>query len=506
MASLWQLTGAPIPTSDSRPTFDRPYDTIVVGAGLTGLVTAVLLARAGQRVAVFEARTVGAVATGNTTAKLSLLQGSVYSSLRTHLGDEAVREYAEGNREGQAWLVRELEHLGMPVERQRAVTFVHSESQRSALEQELEACQTAGVGAEWTTDTGLPFAVAAAIALPDQVQLQPIDVLAALAAELLARGGELHEGVRVTGANVSGTRGDDAGGPSRRVRLNTPLGVATADRCVLATGVPILDRGMFFARVEPNRSFVGAYSVPEAYVPRGMHVSIDEPSRSLRTARGASGETLVLVGGGDHTTGRGGDTRRALADLDAFAKANLHAGPRVTWWAAQDYRRHASAPYAAPLPGGHDRVFAATGYNKWGMTNAVASGLAIASQMLGGRTDWADVYRRTTPGVAGVADAARVNASVAGHVVADWAGAMLGGSEGELAEGEGSVRREGRKPVAVAQVDGRECRVSAVCTHLGGIVNWNPAERSWDCPLHGSRFAADGTILEGPATSDLAAS
>ncbi|MGW9020344.1 FAD-dependent oxidoreductase [Leucobacter chromiiresistens] len=495
MTALWHRTGSSVPVSPAHSTpMGRRFDTVVVGAGLTGLVTAVLLSRSGQRVAVLEARTVGAVTTGHTTGKLSLLQGSVYSRIRGHAGDDAVQAYAEANREGQAWMIRELERLGLPVDRRTAVTYANGDSGVEDLERELEACRAAGVDAERTDDTGLPFATAGAIALEHQVQLQPMDVLAALAAEVLERGGEIHERTRVHGVEEEG---DD-------LAVQTAAGVVTADRCVLATGVPILDRGLFFARLEPFRSFVAAYDVPEERIPRGMHVSIDAPDRSLRTARGANGETLVLVGGGGHTTGRGGDTVRTLAELDAWAQQHLDAGPRVSWWAAQDYQRHAGPPYAGPLAGGHGRIFTATGYDKWGMTNAVAAGLAIVSQMLGGRLDWAETMRSAGPGVAGVADAVRVNAEVAAHVAGDWTRAVLSGSgAADLAEGEGRVVREGARPVAVSRVDGELCRVSAICTHLGGIVNWNPAERSWDCPLHASRFSATGEVLEGPAVRHL---
>ncbi|MEJ6489008.1 FAD-dependent oxidoreductase [Leucobacter sp. USCH14] len=496
MTALWHLTGPTIPVSPADPSpFGRRFDSVVVGAGLTGLVTAVLLARAGQRVAVLEARTVGAVTTGHTSGKLSLLQGSVYSQVRKHVGDDALCAYAEANREGQAWMIRELERLGLPVDRRDAVTFANDEASLDDLERELDACRVAGVDARWADDTGLPFATAGAIALEQQVQLQPIDVLAALAAELLERGGEIHERMRVQGVEENGDE----------LEVQTSAGTVAAERCVLATGVPFLDRGLFFARLEPSRSFVTAYDVPEDRIPRGMHVSIDAPDRSLRTARGTGGETLVLVGGGGHTTGRGGDTVRTLAELDAWAQEQLGAGPRVSWWAAQDYQRHASLPYAGPLAGGHGRIYTATGYDKWGMTNAVAASLAIVSQMLGGRLDWAKTMRHAGPGVAGVADAVRVNAKVAAHVAGDWTRAVLSGSGAvDLAEGEGRVVREGAHPVAESRVDGRVCRVSAVCTHLGGILNWNPAERSWDCPLHASRFSAAGEVLEGPAVRDLA--
>lgn len=147
----------------------------------------------------------------------------------------------------------------------------------------------------------------------------------------------------------------------------------------------------------------------------------------------------------------------------------------------------------------------ATGFNKWGMTNAIAAALTLSSQLLDGSMEWAEILQRRTPTVAGVLDTVGPNLQVAGELAKDWAQAEVSAlPDGEPAEGDGVIGRgAGGLPEAVSTVDGTTCRVRAICTHLGGIVRWNDAEKSWDCPLHGSRFAAGGTRLEGPAVADL---
>ena len=492
--SLWRLTG---PSIESETFSPDPCDAVVVGAGLTGLTTAVLLARAGQRVTVLEARRAGAVTTGNTTGKLSLLQGTVLSELRSHAGDGALQAYAEANREGQAWLLRQLKSWGLEAERRTAYTYAAEPAQLESLERELDAARSAGVAAFDTTETGLPFETAGALALAEQAQLQPMIVLAALAAELRERGGRLVERCRVVDVDRR-----DAG-----VRVRSVLGDIDAGVCVLASGVPVLDRGLFFAKLEPSRSFVGAYrpGPTTSPLPSGMYVSAGAPGRSLRTAAGRDGEQLLLVGGGAHVTGRAERTDDELRAIDAWAQQNFGVRDRECWWAAQDYRAHSRIPFAGPLPRGGGRIYAATGYNKWGMTNAVAAALTIAADVLGGHLEWALELRRHAARLPEMRDAIGANAAVAGHLVSGWASAELRSSDevGVPVEGEGVVARDGASPVGMAKVDGEVCRVSGVCTHLGGVLNWNAAEQSWDCPLHGSRFAADGRLLEGPAVRDL---
>lgn len=238
-----------------------------------------------------------------------------------------------------------------------------------------------------------------------------------------------------------------------------------------------------------------------------MHVSIDSPQRSLRSARDPSGRPVLMVGGGAHVTGRGGDTRALLGEIDEWTRERFGTGRKCAWWAAQDYRSHSRVPFAGALLGGGGRIFAATGYNKWGMTNAIAAALALTADILGEAPEWARTLREHRLGLAEAGETLRAGAAVAARLVGGWAEAEAIADTGavEPAEGEGVMTRAGLSPVGIARVGGRLCRVSGVCTHMGGVLEWNAAERSWDCPLHGSRFAPDGALLEGPAVEDLEA-
>lgn len=486
----WWLDTHPVPERGTPLQEGEEHDVVIVGAGLTGLVTAVLLATAGWRTCVVEARTVGAVATGNTTAKVSLLQGTMLSRLRSRHGEKVVRGYVEANLAGQAWLREFLTSRGAAWEVRDAFTYAAGEEARSRLADEVGAAQAAGLPLDWADETGLPFPVAGAVRLADQGQIHPTEALDALLSEFLAQGGTLHTGCRVMEV--------DAGQPCR---VTTAAGELRADQVVLATGTPILDRGGHFARLHPERSYALAFRVPGP-IPRGMYLSADQPTRSLRTATGPAGE-MLLVGGNGHVVGREASPSLQVADLAAWTGLHFPGAELTHVWSAQDYRPAAGLPLVGPLAWSRDRIHVATGFSKWGMANGAAAGLRLASALAGTVPAWGEAMD-AAHALAGLRQGARYNLDVAGQLVAGWAAATSRAlPPTPPAEDEGVVGRLGARPAARSTVDGSTCTVSAVCTHLGGILAWNDAERSWDCPLHGSRFDHTGALLEGPAVSDL---
>lgn len=493
-ASLW--LDRPRPAANPPIPDGSRVDVVVIGAGLTGLCTALELSRSGATVAVLDARRAGSVTTGRTTGKISLLQGTKLSQIAARYPRDVVRAYVDANRNGRRRLLDLCRSFGVPVQIETAYTYATTPGGTAALADEFEAASGAGLDVGWNDFSDLPFPVTGAIALAEQAQFDPVDLVEALVHALRERGVLVVENtrVRIVSRGLGRTAVHHAGGS------------LTADRVVLATGTPILDRGSFFARLEPRRSYCLAVAGVDR-PPRGMYLSADSPTRSLRYVPTADGELLV-VGGNGHTVGRGGATKPRVADLIDWTGRHFPGGDVTHMWSAQDYHSTDEMPLVGGVLPGDDRILVASGYDKWGMTNAAAAADMIAARIRGEPREWAKPFDPWALSRAprSAAPTLELNAAVAVEMAKGWTAPLVRSRSSTPPEGTGHVHAGVPVPEAVCTVGGRTHRVSAVCPHLGGIVRWNDAERSWDCPLHGSRFTPEGRLLEGPATRDLSGS
>jgi len=281
--------------------------------------------------------------------------------------------------------------------------------------------------------------------------------------------------------------------------VTTDRGTIHAAVILIASHVPFVDAGLHLARMTASRSYAISFR-SQAEPPTGMYISVDEPTRSVR----ATGDGHVIVGGEAHPVGQDQDTERRYEALESWSKERF-ASPEIDYrWSAQDYKSVDGLPFVGPL-GPSGRVFMATGFAKWGMANGTIAAAIMVDLALGRVSPWATVFDSRRLAVQhGVSDLLKANARVVRDLVARrFLSAELPDAS-NLAPGTGHiVSLEGHKTAAFRDEQGEIHAVSPVCTHLGCQVEFNNAERTWDCPCHGSRFDVDGRVIHGPATEDL---
>lgn len=477
------------------PALDRDLsvDVAVLGAGIVGLTSALLLGREGLSVAVVEAGRVGAGVTGHTTAKLSSLHGLTYASIESKFGEDGARSYADLNESGIA-LVRQLAgELGIDCDLRTkpAFTYAPGQSDVASVEREVEAARAAGLAASFTTDTGLPFPVAGAIRVEDQAEFHPRRYLLGLARAVEGVGGSVFEQTRALNAKE--------GSPAK---VETRDHTLSAAHVVVATHVPFLDRGLYFARTHPERSYalLCRTATPP---PQGMYLSTESPAHTVRSVP-LGGEELLLVGGESHKTGQG-DGAGSYARLEDFAREHFDVVSVEYRWSSQDNMPVDGVPYIGRLWPLSRRVLTATGFKKWGLAAGTSAAEVLRDAVLGRENRWADFV---DPGrfklLAAARSAIGENANVGARFVGDRLRRGITRTAGQLEPGEAAIVRDGtRRLAAYRDADGELHAVSAFCTHLRCLVSWNSGERTWDCPCHGSRFTIDGEVLQGPATKPL---
>ncbi|HVL05069.1 MAG TPA: FAD-dependent oxidoreductase [Acidimicrobiales bacterium] len=473
---------------------DLSADVVVVGAGIAGLTTAALLKADGARVVVIEAGRVASGVTGYTTAKLTVLHGLVFDDLAQAFGDEAARKYADANLAGMATVadLAARHQLDCELERRPAYTYTTDPEMAEKVRAEVGAAQRLGLDAQFTTDTDLPYPVEGAIRLADQAQFHPRKFCIGLARAVDGAGCAVYEGTRALSV-------DEQDGSCT---VETDHGTVTAGFVVQATHLPFSDSGGFFARAHPVRSYALSARL-DGPVPQGMYLSVDTPSRSVRSAH-MGDEEVVILGGESHKVGQDPDTRERYAALESWARAEFPVRSVDYRWSAQDFVPVDHVPFVGPVSPASERVLVATGFKKWGMSNGSAAGVMLADRIAGRQNPFADFFdtNRANPRQS-IKELVKENANVVKRFVSDRLQTETR-SVADLAPGEAAVLVEGTERVAVYRDEaGAVHAVSPVCTHMGCTVTWNTAETTWDCPCHGSRFTCDGAVIQGPAVKDL---
>ena len=487
-ASLWLDTTEPraeYPPLDG----DRRVDVAVVGAGITGMTAALLLARAGRSVAVVDQHVVAGGTTGHSTAKVTSQHGLTYALLRLTHGRDAARTYGEAMeaaKERIAGLVGE--GIDCAFRRRAAYLYGSAGWQRRLLEREADAAADAGLPATFVESTPLPYDVHVAVRFDDQAEFDPRAYVAGLARLLLEAGGEVFEHTRAHQVHEGDAlpRRDRARDGDRRRRRGRDTDPVPRPRRILRARVP---EPLLRGHREDRRPAAG----------RHVHQRRLADPLAARARRPAAGRRR----GAPRRLEQG--AARALRRADRVRAPPLGRAVDRAPLVGSGLQPADQVPYAGRLHPRSDHVYVATGLRKWGITAGTAAAELITDDILGRENDRARLFSSTR--LRPLQEGPRLvleNSRVGFHFFADRIKQRGSRPIEDLRPGEGDiVSAEGDKVAGYRDDDGALHAVSSRCTHLGCQVVWNSAERTWDCPCHGSRFAVDGEVLNGPAVDRL---
>lgn len=472
-------------------------DIVIVGGGIVGITAAYLLRNSGRSVTVLEGGRLLHGTTGYTTAKLSVQHGVIYDELMSTFSEERAKDYYSANRAALDWVQETVSSLGIDcgLETRSAYIYAESSSGEEKLQKEFDAYEKLGIpGAALTTETDLPFPVRQALRLDDQKQFHPVYFLSALIKEATAAGVVFYEN-------------------SRAKTVHSPSQVELVDghrvdaqQVLVTSHFPFNDfEGLYFSRMRVERSYAMTLR-GDVKEDLGMYINVETPTRSIRSVLDASGERLLQIGGEGHISGRHEEnTRNNYAKLRDFAGAHFGTSDVTHYWSSQDLMPLDHLPYIGKMVTGMPHVFVATGFSKWGMSNGIAAAHLLHDLALDRSNPYEELYSPTRT---------KMKPKDLGSFIKDNAGVAKELIKGKITGAEGSlddlgfddgriVRVDGEKLAAYKDANGQVTFVKPACTHMGCDVAFNQAERSWDCPCHGSRFSYNGDVLEGPATKPL---
>lgn len=494
-ASVWFAT-AKLP-SYAPLSGDISADVCVIGAGISGLTTAYLLTESGKSVVVLDDGGIGSGMTGVTTAHLVNALDDRYFELERLHGEGGSRLAADSHTAAidRIESIVTRERIACDFKRVDGYLFCAPEHDEAYLDRELAAIHRAGLhGVVKSARAPLGIDTGACLRFPSQAQFHPLKYLAGLAEAMERGGGKIFTGTHAT--TVDG--GKDA-------HVTTAAGTVRAGSIVVATNTPINDLVVVHTKQAPYMTYVVGARVPKDSVTHALYWDTGDPYYYVRLHPGIDAEhDLLIVGGEDHKSGQADDIEQRHPRLEAWARKHFPSVRDVTYrWAGQVMEPVDGLAFIGRNPLDADNVYVVTGDSGNGMTHGTIAGILITDLILGRANPWESLYspNRITLGASGEYAKEAVNMAAQ---YKDW---VTGGdvdAVAEIAKGEGAVLRKGAVKVAVYRdPTGAVHQCSAACPHLGCIVAWNPAEKTWDCPCHGSRFDKFGEVINGPANVGL---
>lgn len=487
----------------SLPEFDSlnenlSTEVVIVGGGITGITTAYLLTKQGVKVTLLESTKLLNGTTGHTTAKVTAQHNLIYDELLNNFGYNVARMYYEANTNAIQLIEKNIQelHIDCDFTRQDAIIYSTIGEYKFKIEKEYQAYERLNIKGQLLDKIPFNIDIENALSMTNQAQFHPLKYLSKLLNYVIDHGGQIFENTVAVNVEQEDSHVTVITGDGKKV---------TANYVLACSHFPFYEgKGAYFTRLYAERSYVLAVKTGTPY-PGGMYLNTNQPTRSLRSAN-FNGEEVILVGGEEHKTGQGPDMMNHYNNLKRFCDSLYgENGYEVLYrWSTQDLVTLDKLPYVGPITKNQENILIATGFRKWGMTNSHVAAQIMTDKVLGQLNPYEEIY---TPSRFSADPSLKKffleNLDVAKHLIKGKIEPANARIE-DLKNDEGAVVKiNGQRKGAYRDENGELHVVDTTCTHVGCEVNWNDAERTWDCPCHGSRFSYTGEVIEGPAEKPL---
>ena len=480
---------------------DENADVCVIGGGITGVVTAYLLAQKGKKVILLEKNRVGMGVTAYSTAKLTSQHGLFYKYLKDKNGEEFAKRYLEANEKGIS-LAREIikkENINCDYEVKDAYVFATDKSELEKVNEEVNVLKKIGFDAEFVNSINIPAKnVLGAIKFKNQAQFNSRKYIVELIKAVSNLGVKIFENSKVV--NIKSGKNS--------YMVSTEKSVVFAKDVVIATHYPIKNfPGIYFAKMYQDKSYVIAVDLKDEknkYNIDGMYLQSHDPVISFRTAKYMDRELLVVAGSGHKTGKPNGIIEDSFTNLENYIKKYYPNCETVFRWSTEDCVTLDKVPYIGRFSNFLLNVYVATGFKKWGMSTSHVAAKIIADLIIDGKSEYEDIFRanRFEP---------IKNIKELGNIIKESSYSLvinkirhLDVKFNEIKLGDGGIIEiDGEKIGIYKRIDGKIFAVKPVCKHLGCLLSWNNLEKTWDCPCHGSRYDYEGNILTEPTVRGL---
>jgi glycine/D-amino acid oxidase-like deaminating enzyme/nitrite reductase/ring-hydroxylating ferredoxin subunit len=478
---------------------DEAVDVVVVGGGIAGLTAAYLATAAGRTVAVLERDRLAEIDTGHTSAHLTMVTDRLLRELVETFGRDHAQAVWDAGRAAIVQIDAIVRDERIACDFTWIPGYLHAplgaDQDRAAAALREEAALAGDLGFDASFVGDVPLAGGPGVRFGDQARFHPRRYLAGMAQTIVDRGGLIFE-------NTAAEEFSD-----RPLSVKASGHTITCGHIVLATHNPLVGTAgivgatLFQTKLALYTSYVVAARVGKGRVPDALLWDTADSYHYLRIEPQRDHD-LVIFGGEDHKTGQADDTTACFERLEHALRSIVSDAEVTHRWSGQVIETPDGLPYIGETA---ERQFTGTGFSGNGMTFGTLTGMMAADWMIGHANPWSGLFEPGRTKIRGAAwDYLKENKDYPYYLLRDRIAGTEGQSVRAVPRGEGRVLDlNGRQVAVYRDSNGKVTKRSAVCTHMACTVHWNDAERTWDCPCHGSRFKPDGSVIAGPAESPL---